>query len=153
MTVDVACTAEVIIAKTQVNSGDEGIFKRIIGGMAKGLKNVGSFPVEHKEEIIAVTTFIGTTAAAIAKASGNNSGSGQSNSKVYFDYGDTSLDYVENINIDENLKKTTIDNAISTSAHASSCEHEVLVHSQRYHTKNGIEWRKKVPYSRIKKRQ
>ena len=140
--------AKASVVKAQVETERTGFFKRIIGDVAKGLKKAGKFVVEHKD-VIGVVALAVSGAMLEEKIRNNNFGSGNTDEYLPYDDNDSSCDY-EKSTIVENDLKTEFDftDMEEQATHSSPCEHEVREHSQRYHTKNGVEWRKKALYPR-----
>lgn len=91
---------------------------------------------------VAVPVIISTNVVYNGKSSNNDP---QSDDK------DLNFDYEEN-NTADDLDNEPVDDILEKSKRSSPCEHEVPEGRQRYHTKNGVEWRDKAPYHRGRKK-
>lgn len=113
----------------------------------KVLKDVGRFIVEHPAESIEIA---GVVAVGLAqKISSIRGQDNRANSDI------SAPDLSTRLSSDVPGKsdmETTIANIVEKANRSSPHEHEVPRHKQRYHTKDGIVWKDKDPYSRGRKK-
>lgn len=111
--------------------------KRFAERASKTARKVGAFALEHKEAIGVVVT--------IATAIWSVLNSSNKNDEFNIDDGSGSC-ASDNVNNNHDDMSDSVERATPR-------EHEVSGHSQRYHTKNGVEIREKAPYPRGGKKE
>ena len=117
-------------------------------GFINGLKFVGRFIVEHPKESFEIA---GVVAMGLAK--GISSIRGQDNNRTNSDISVPDLSTQLSSNTpDKSDMASTIADIVEKANRSSPREHEVPGHKQRYHTKDGVIWRDKDPYSRGRKK-
>lgn len=129
----------------QVPKEKADVIKQAIDVFGTVYNTVKKFCKEHP-----IITGIGTavaTAAVKIGISGVYNGK-SSNNDSQSDDNVLSFGYEEKSAIDDDLENTSVNDSLGTSKRSSPYEHEVAESRQRYHTKNGIEWRDKAPYRR-----
>ena len=117
-------------------------------GFINGLKSVGRFIVEHPQESIQIAGVV-----AMGLANGISLIRGQDNNRINSDKStnDFSTNLSSNVP-DKSDMASTIADIVEKATRSSPHEHEVPGHKQRYHTKDGVVWRDKDPYSRGRKK-
>ncbi|WP_143436036.1 hypothetical protein [Intestinibacillus massiliensis] len=101
---------------------------------------------DHKGEIVGgVITFLVTTIPAIIDAATSSGNSSKETPHPDDVRSDSSTDDKKSYAVDDDSYSSPHSDSRERS---SPREHEVPWHSQRYHTKNGVEWRDKAPYPR-----
>ena len=113
------------------------------GGFFKKAKSVGRFIIDHPKESLQIAgVFVGAI-KGISSLVGTRSVNKNSN--------DTTFEVKPNSSSDAPVKTdiaTTISEIVEKANKSSPREHEVPGHRQRYHTKRGVVWKDKNPYSR-----
>lgn len=106
--------------------------------IVKGLKGIGKFVVSHPVESleIARTVLVGAVKIASKISGRNNKGKPTS--------------YLSTSPVKKDVS-TKVADIIDKANRAMPSENDVTGHRQRYHTKNGIEWRNKASYHRRSK--
>lgn len=118
------------------------------GGFLKKAKTIGRFIIDHPKESLQIVGVFVAAVKGISSIAGIRSISKNSN--------DTTFEARSSLRSDEPVNSdiaTTITDIEEKENRASPREHEVPGHKQRYHTKNGIEWRDKDPYPRGRKKE
>ena len=91
---------------------------------------------------------LGLAGAAFGAYEANkNSSSSNSNNNDSKEISRNNEGYDYSPDVSDSEPSPSVDETLSN-PHSSPIEHEVTAHKQRYHTKNGIEWRDKDPYPR-----
>ena len=107
--------------------------KKAKNAFVKGLKSVGRFIVEHPVEALEIAGLaIGGVAKAVSSIKGRGSGSTHSTASTS-----------SNSSVAEKVA-----NIVEKTSRSLPSENDVTGHKQRYHTKNGVEWKDKAPYHR-----
>lgn len=122
------------------NSTGEKIQKQ--SKFIRGLKWIGTFVVEHPMESLQIAgVVIGGTVKAVSYFKGNRNSSSTS----------VSSNHTTSSRADATV--TVADKVMDIVEKANKSlpsENDVSGHKQRYHTRNGVEWRDKAPYHRGK---
>ena len=111
------------------------------GGFFKKVKNVGRFIIDHQQEILQIAGVVGLAVKGISSIVETISVNRNSNEITIEEEPSSSIDAPDNSDIG-----SVVTESLEKVNRSSPREHEVPGHKQRYHTKNGIEWRDKDPY-------
>ena len=104
----------------------------------RGLKSVGRFIVEHPVESLEIAgVVIGGAAKAISSFRGSSSSSSAHSTMPQNDSNSTGTGIVEKVA-----------DIVEKANRSMPSENDVSGHRQRYHTKDGVIWKDKVPYHR-----
>lgn len=107
--------------------------KNANNAFAKGLKSVGRFIVEHPVESLEIAELaIGGVAKAVPSIKGRGSGCTRS---------------APSTSAKSSVAEKVAD-IVEKASRSLPSENDVTGHKQRYHTKNGVEWKDKAPYHR-----
>lgn len=126
-------------------SGSTRFFKKAMHGVVKTCTTAGKFVIEHKELALAAVCSV---AKVINNAINSSSSESSSGGSLIPDGDNTSTSYGENSS--SNIYNTQIERNYPDT-HASPQKHTVSSHGQHYHTKDGVIWKEKEPYSRGRK--